>query len=136
GELHYSKQADSIQLLPGRNRVKINIKVSGPKIDMCRIFWNAGMDSVNIPMIEQESEEGKVSVIIDNLEEGSETFAIYTIDTRGNKSIAIDTLIRVFGKRYENDLINRKVVKAELTIGGGTHINWEKETDSTAIATE
>lgn len=135
GEVVYREKPDSLKVFPGHNRIKLSwLLTANRNIVKCRVYWNSGADSVEVP-VKSGSIKDTVSVIIDNMEEGSYVFDIYTYDKAGNSSIAVDTTGHVYGDAYISTLSNRLIENAML-IAGKPKIKWYNEADTTAIGVE
>jgi len=135
GEIRYSKRPDSIQVFPGYERIKLSwLLIADSNATKCRVYWNNGADSVEVPVTRSAAID-TISVVISNLAEGNYTFSIYTYDSGGNPSIRKDTTGHVYGDEYVNSLANRLVRDASL-VGGMPRINWYSEPDTTAVGTE
>lgn len=111
GDIIYPGKADTIQIFPGHDRIKLSwLLTSDPSIVLCRVYWNNKTDSVSIPVNRSKGID-TVSVIIDSLAEGYYNFEIYTYDKDGHASVPSDTIGQVFGKVYANSLRNRVIKK-------------------------
>lgn len=112
GDIIYPGKADSVQIFPGHNRVKLSwLLTSDPSIVRCRVYWNNGADSVEVPVNRGHGVD-TISVIIDSLKEGYYNFQIYTYDKDGNTSVATDTIGQVYGDVYASSLHTRVIKKA------------------------
>lgn len=69
--------------------------------------------------------------MLNGLEEGSYAFTIYTYDPKGNKSIPINTVGRVYGNKYLNSLLTR-ILKSAFYIGDSLVIEWGDPDGSSA----
>jgi hypothetical protein len=111
GDIIYPGRADTLQVFPGHNRIKLSwLLTSDPSIVLCRVYWNDKADSVNIP-VDKGPGIDTVSVIIDSLAEGYYNFEIYTYDKDGHVSVPADTIGQAFGEVYANSLRNRVIKK-------------------------
>lgn len=123
GDIIYPGNADSIQIFPGNNRIKLTwLLTSDPTIVMSRVYWNNKADSVNVPVTRGKGID-TISVIIDNLDEGFYNFEIYTYDGKGNSSVGADTIGQVFGKVYSESLHNR-IIKKLYWDSDTAYIQW------------
>lgn len=123
GEIIYTGRVDSIALFPGRNRIKISwLLISDPKVSMCRVYWNDGLDSVNVP-IQRTTGTDTISVIVDSLQEGSYNFFIYTYDQSGHSSVESDTVGQVYGSNYESSLHTR-AIRDTFWVNDTAFIKW------------
>ena len=123
GDIVYPGNADSIQIFPGKNRIKLTwLLTSDPTIVMSRVYWNNKADSVNVPVSRGQGVD-TISVIIDSLDEGFYNFEIYTYDNNGNSSVGADTIGQVFGKVYSESLHNR-IIKKLYWDSDTAYIQW------------
>ncbi|HTN36501.1 MAG TPA: DUF4998 domain-containing protein, partial [Arachidicoccus sp.] len=125
GEHIYTGKVDSITVSPGKNRLKITwLLVSDPKITHCKVFWNDGLDSLNIPVHKTEKTD-TINVIIDHLEEGLYSFYIYTYDDKGHSSVRAEVTGTVYGDNFANSIFNRSIDSAEYhTLTKDVYIKW------------
>src|SRR5690242_14583172 len=74
GDIIYPGKADTIQIFPGHNRIRLSwLLTSDPSIVLCRVYWNNKTDSVSVPVNRSKGID-TVSVIIDSLAEGYYNF--------------------------------------------------------------
>lgn len=134
GELRYSKKPDTIGVYPGHNRAKVWLAVSATNVSKAKIYWNNRLDSIEIPIV-RASKTDTVSTIIDNLEEGSYEFEYILYDDKGNSSLPIDTVGRIFGDSYISSIHSRIADKVAL-LNNNVKILWLNETGRDAIGSE
>ena len=109
GEITYVAKADSIKISPGRNRVEITwLLLSDPKVTSYKVYWNNHGDSIE-NRVEKTEMVDTVSVEIDNLAEGNQTFEIYTYDDSGHSSVKAEVSGKVYGDLYESSLLNATI---------------------------
>lgn len=114
GEVLYTGTLDSLKILPGKNRVKVEALIIGdPKISDIKIYWSNNKKSISIPVTRTQGVD-TVSYIIEDLEENIYNFEIRTFDKDGNSSIPKYTSSEVFGERYQESLFNRPIVSNVL----------------------
>ncbi len=114
GEISYTGKIDSLQMFPGKNRIKIRgLIISDPKVSEVRVYWNGGKDSLTKPL-ERTGGIDAVTVTIDNLNENIYNFEFRTFDDLGNSSIPVFETGSVYGERYQQSLSNRPVTLNEL----------------------
>lgn len=132
GEISYTGKIESLLVFSGQNRVQVNgLFISDPKITECRIFWNNREDSLVIPVTRTQGVDA-LSVIIPNLDENIYNFEVRTYDKLGNKSIAVNSIGKVYGERYQLSLINRPIVTSTL-ISPKLTINFTTMDTSTGV---
>lgn len=132
--ISYIGKADSVHVYSGRNRVKITwLRGTDPKATGAVIYWNNKADSIAFPLTAEDPND-TVSIIIDDLPEGSYTFNIYTLDNTGHTSIRVDVLGTSYDSLYESALLIRPV--DSVTAGGrDATIKW-LTADQTSIGSE
>ena len=86
---HYTTIPDSLEVLPGLNRVKVVSVVSDPEVVQLKVYWNNNSDSLIIP-INNATEPDTLRVLINNMPEGKYNFNVYTIDKNGVTSRKLD----------------------------------------------
>jgi hypothetical protein len=59
-----------------------------------------------------------------NITEGDHTFLFYSHDERGHRSVVFETLINVYGERYQATLINRSVKSTRKSGDNQLTITW------------
>jgi hypothetical protein len=80
-----------------------------PSIIKYKIFWNNYRDSMEVPAT-THSPEDTVFTVINNLDEYTYTFFVYSEDVKGRRSIPVEiSNARVFGNAYRNSLMNRAI---------------------------
>lgn len=131
GQTKYVGKADSVQVLPGRNRVYIRWQKSAdPSVTRARIFWNNRLDSMEVPL----TNFGDIVIIpIENIPEGNYTFEIITLDNEGNRSVMVETRGRSYGNSYERMLLNRTIVGTEFVDANTLRVLWSPATDTTLM---
>lgn len=123
GETKYPGRADSVQTMPGNERIKLAWWLSAdPSVTSVKIFWNNKRDSLEVP-VTYKGEPQKMSVIIENLTESKHNFIINTYDDAGNRSVMVEVQGEAFGPIYESSLMNRPVLDLRLVDYMG-YIEW------------
>jgi len=124
GSIVYTGKMDSAKIFSGRYRVKLSgLFTSDPNIVKYRVFTNSRQDSVEVA-VKRTSGVDTVSVIIPNLEEGTQSFEIRTYDTDGNSSVPVYVSANVYGDNYQSSLVNRGVADASMQSNGSALITW------------
>lgn len=125
--LVYPGMADSIITYPGNNRIQLSwLLMADPTITRAKVFWNNRQDSAAID-INRKAGTDTVHIIIDQLQETSYTFEVFTYDKEGNRSVPAPITGRVYGQKYQGALLNRALQSVEYS--GDTRlltINWGK----------
>ena len=123
GEIIYLGRVDSVTAYPGLYRIKLSwLLTTDPKITKCRVFWNFGADSVEVPVV-RTSETDTVSIIINDLAESVHTFDLRTYDDNGHSSIAVDAVGTVYGDNYTKSLTSRPL-KGITSDGDDFLLTW------------
>ena len=125
GVIIYTAKVDSLKAFPGRNRVALSwLLVSDPKIDKCRVYWNSGRDSLNVP-VQRTGGVDTIRVTLDNLLENIYTFEVYTYDNAGHSSVRESVIGTVYGANYVATLYNRPLRTAKyITASKSAQIAW------------
>jgi hypothetical protein len=117
GDIIYAPKPLNIETFAGKKRVKLKYYlVNAVNVKKCIIEWDNGEASKTIditPKIPLDS----IEVIVDNLEERSYIFKVYTVDNNGNRSIKEQVTGSAYDARYLAGLTNRPVIGIS---GGGT----------------
>lgn len=117
GDIIYAPKPLEIQTFAGKNRIGVKYYlVNAVNVTKCIVEWGdgAGTQSVDIsPNLPLDS----VEFMINNLEEKSYLFKIYTVDNNGNRSVKEQVTGSSYNTKYAAGLSNRAIVSIE---GGGT----------------
>lgn len=117
GDIIYAPKPLDIETFAGKNRVKLKYYlVNAVNVRKCIIEWDNGEASKTIditPKVPLDS----IEVMVDNLEERSYIFKVYTVDNNGNRSIKEQVTGSAYDARYIAGLTNRPVIGIS---GGGT----------------
>lgn len=134
GEITYVGRVDSIQVFSGRERVLIHFWITDPRVKKVWMYWNQKRDSVLVP-VPVHAPADVLEIMIGEgdtrIKEGDYTFLFYSHDDRGHRSVKFESLINVYGDRYQSTLNNRSVKKVtqvsdhelKLEWGGSSSIN-------------
>ncbi|MDR2036914.1 MAG: hypothetical protein LBQ60_03225 [Bacteroidales bacterium] len=136
GEIIYPGKADSIEVHPGKNRVELQwVLKSDPSITSAMIYWNNKEKSREVPILRTPGTADTIKVLLEDMEEQTYTFEVYTFDRDKNKSVASEVIGAVYGDKYRSTLLNRAIRKLDLTEEGDIEIIWESP-DNGTIAEE
>ncbi|MEN7547622.1 DUF4998 domain-containing protein [Rapidithrix thailandica] len=116
GEIIYSEKPDSTYSFPGKDRIKLGwLLVSASRVTQCAVYWNAGE---NMKMVEVPAGEDSVWVetLLEDMEEKSYIFEIYTLDKDGNRSVKVEEFGVVYGEKYQATLSNRDYLNAKYSL--------------------
>lgn len=118
----YTGKVDSVKFRSGDNRIVFQgLLIADPKIVKVKVYWNMRNDSLIMDI--------NRSVGIDTLDvslplsEGTYNFEVFTFDSDGNSSIAVNASGTSYGNDYKESLYNRVVKKAEK-IGSDVTVDW------------
>ena len=124
GPIIYTSKMDSVQVFSGRNRVELQgLFTSDPNIVKYKVFWNGGLDSLEMP-VTRSSGVDTARVIIDGLPEGQMSFEIRTYDKEGHSSVPVNETGSVYGDYYQSSLVNRGIELASMQDDGSALITW------------
>ena len=136
GEITYVGRIDSIKSFGGQDRALIQYWITDPRVKNLHLFWNQRRDSIVVPVPAHDPADSLEVIIGDGngvIAEGEHTIFIYSHDDRGHRSIVFESLISVYGDRYQASLINRPVSSTELNENSNLVINWEGSLSSDEI---
>ncbi len=136
GPVIYVGRPDSLQVHPGRYRLKLSWLIGAdPKVRRAKIYWNNRKDSVNVEINGTMSTDS-VNVMFDNMSEGSYVFEIYTFDDKGHSSVKTEIIGNVYGENYQKTLLIRPIYLASIVGGDTARIDWGAASYKEAIASE
>ena len=136
GEITYVGRIDSIKSFGGRDRVLIQYWITDPRVKNLHIFWNQKRDSIVVPVPAHDPVDSLEVIIGDGngvITEGDHTFFFYSHDDRGHRSIVFESLITVYGDRYQASLTNRPVSSTELNEDNNLVVTWEESISADEI---
>lgn len=109
-ELKYPGAITQTFTKPGNLRLGIGWSPSAdPSVTKYRVYWNNYADSVEVAA-STHSPSDTVFTIINNLQEYTYSFFVYSLDVKGNRSIPIEIQnARVYGNTYRQSLMNRPI---------------------------
>ena len=135
GEKVYPAPADNVMIYPGKNRIAFSWIINGdPNVKKARIFWNYSNDSLEVP-INSTGKGDTVKLMLNDMPEGSYAFTIFTYDQKGNKSIPVNKVGKVYGDTYISSLLTR-VIRSAFYIDDALVIAWGDPVDATSIGSE
>ncbi|MEL7588752.1 MAG: DUF4998 domain-containing protein [Prolixibacteraceae bacterium] len=136
GEIIYVGTADSVKILPGKNRLKLNFLISDPTATKVVILWNNRTDSLGMP-IQRVYQTDTITAELTGLNEGSYSFDIFTFDDESNSSVAVNAVGSVYGENYLNSLLDTPVKGAYVNETDNTRVDVTWGTaDETALGSE
>lgn len=133
GEYFYPGKADSLRAHPGDGRIQLSwLRAADPNVTTAVIYWNNRQDSAAMSL-GNEAGSDTVRVIIDNLEEKSYTFEVYTKDGEGNTSVRSEVLGEVYGDVYRESLLHRAIQEISFAREDGSLIITWTPAEETAV---
>ena len=121
GEYIYAEKVDTITFGSGNERIELNLHLSSEDIEVARIFWNNGLDSLDVDI---DFQQGVFSKLIDGLDERQYIFKIVTIDGFGNESLPYEATGNVYGSNYSNTISNRTISAMKANKNNEIVIDW------------
>ncbi|UFH34322.1 DUF4998 domain-containing protein [Flavobacterium acetivorans] len=126
GEIAYTNKVDSLSTVSGKNRVKIVGYISNAfNVDEIVVYWNKGKNSQRFPYVKSVSKVDKLELIVDNLEEKSYQFEVYSKNSTNDTSVKMVTYGNVYGDNYRSNLSAREINKTSFGIDNSATINFK-----------
>lgn len=133
GEQIYIGIADSLTIAPGNQRAKMKWKLDAdPKLKDCVVSWSA-TDSVVYPIDRVTNDPQWMEVEVKNLPEGSSVFTVYTRDIYGNKSLKREKSQMIYGKKYIDNQLPRKIASMDVFGPDQMKMNWNSMDNSVGV---
>jgi len=124
GDLIYPAKPDTILVYSGDYRVRLSsVLTSDPNIIRSHIYWDSRTDSMAVDVKRTQGAD-TISLIINNLLEGSHTFEVVNEDASGNRSVPLYAIGSVYGDKYRASLNNRPIASSYLDTGLQVHLNF------------
>lgn len=120
GEIVYAARIDSVAVVPGKERARLDIKILAQRIDKLTIYWENKEKSKELSIGNQT---GVFSTIIDDLPEGEYLFNIVSYDEYNNKSLAYEFQVVTYGELYRSSLLNRRIERIDV-VADDVVIRW------------
>ena len=128
GEIIYLVKPDSITAMPGKNRMLIEVGYfTATFISQIKVDWEDGRES-KIFGVDGSADTIFYDLLIEDLEEKSYQFEIYTIDNEGDRSVKVDEFTAVYGEKYQATLTSIMIDDVNLTSEEAT-ISWASAPD-------
>lgn len=126
GEVAYTNKVDSVSTITGKNRVKIEGYISNAfNVDEVIVYWNKGKDSQRFPYVKSANKVDKLELIVDNLEEKSYEFEVYSKNSTNDISIKTVAYATVYGENYRANLSAREINKTSFGLDNSATINFK-----------
>ena len=117
GDIIYAPKPLIIQSFAGKDRIALKYYLlNAVNVTKCIIEWDEGASS-QIVDITPNVPIDSIEVMINNLEEKSYIFKVYTVDKHGNRSVKEQATGSSYSINYQAALTNRSLTGIE---GGGT----------------
>ena len=126
GERIYIGKIDSLNIYPGKNRVKLEYWVTDPRIQTVVFKWMPFNDSL-VMRLERTASTDSFEVFLgenNSLNEGNYTLTTVAKDNKGNTSIAAQKTFRVYGEQYNSSLADRILRSVEYNEDTGLELDY------------
>lgn len=132
GEIVYPGKADSIQVHPGNYRVELQwLVMSDLSVNSAVVYWNYRQNSRKVN-ISRTTGIDTVKVVLNDMEEQTYTFEIYTFDREDNQSVKAEAIGVVYGDKYRSSLLDRAIRSFDYNEEEDClAINWENADEGT-----
>lgn len=100
GSVVYPGSPDSIQVLPGKNRIIFRLYQSDLSANRVVVYWNNMSDSAQFQIGKTEE-----YLVFPSMAEGIYSFDLYLYDKAGNRSVKSSIIGQVYGDNYEKGLL-------------------------------
>lgn len=121
GEITYAAMPDSVWIGAGKERVQFELYINTNRVKTARIYWNNYADSTDLDI---GNKAGVFYKIVENLPEQSYLFNVVNMDQYGNRSLPYEVSGRSLGQKYENAMINRRLVSISRNKDGNKVLEW------------
>lgn len=122
GGLVYPGKAYQAVAYTGRYRAQVEwLRGADPLVTKARIFWNNFADSAEI-----NTPQGidTFRYVVNNLQESAYTFYVRTYNAKGDISVPVELVTKVYGDKYQSGLLTRPVLSAGFDDADTLKINW------------
>ena len=132
GEITYTNKVDSLSTISGKNRVKIVGYISNAfNVDEIVVYWNKGKDSQRFPYAKTANKVDKLELIVDNLDEKSYEFEVYSKNTKNDTSVKNVAYGTVYGATFKSNLSAREINKTSFGTDNTAVLNFKVADDLT-----
>jgi len=133
GEIIYTSKVDSLETHGGNNRLKITgYLTNGFAVNEIIVYWNKGENSQTFPYTKTANNNTDfVELVVEDLEEQSYEFEVYSKDEEGNRSIKITTFGTVYGELFRSNLEARAINSFSLNADGDATLDFKPSSDLT-----
>ncbi|WP_158640625.1 DUF4998 domain-containing protein [Anseongella ginsenosidimutans] len=126
GEVKYPGTPDTIISYAGLNRIQLALVLPDPNITRVEVFWNNKSTKLEVPVQKTRVLEDTIKILIEELEEATFNFEVFTRDEDDNISVVTEVQGTAYGESYLSTLHNRALKNAATLYGadGTTTIEW------------
>ncbi|UOB18444.1 DUF4998 domain-containing protein [Abyssalbus ytuae] len=125
GETIYATKVDSIKTFPGNQRIQLSGYLSTAfDVEIITVYWDNKAHNRVFPYSKSENDIDSLDLIIEDLEEKSYEFEIYTSDSDGNNSIKVTAFGTVYGENYRSNLEARLINSFSLDSNNNALVNF------------
>lgn len=130
GEIYYPGKADSVAAHGGNKRIKLQVHLGNdPLVTRVKAFWNNNSDSAVVNVVKTTGKD-IVDLLINNLNQGTYSFDVYTYTAENAKSIVKKVTGMVYGDNYLKVLSNRTIKTIGYSLDGkNLVIDWNSALD-------
>ena len=109
----YPAKALNLTALQGEYRIVLNWETPyDPSITTAKVYWDNRANSQDVDLT--KFPDGKVTAVIDNLEERTYTFEVVNFDAKGNKSLSSEVISNPLGSGWISTHTERSVKAAYI----------------------
>ena len=129
GEVIYISKSDSAKIFPGYQRYEVMFWISDPRASAMQIISSQATDTVTVAIPEHNNKDSIV-VLVPAIET-SHNLKLITRDVKGNKSVADEYTVNVYGEKYKSAITNKFYKKAVYNATASTlTITWGSTTSA------
>lgn len=121
GEIVYGAKVDSVSANGGNERIELELFVVDQRIEIIRIYWNDYVDSLDVVVNNQVD---TFVTMLENMEEKGYVFHMVSFDKFGNPSLPFEAVGKVYGSRYQQSLVNRRLSQVNPISPEHLELEW------------
>lgn len=135
GEVIYISKSDSAKIFSGYNRYEVMFWISDPRATSMDIVSSQADDTTHVAIPEHNYKDSIVVIV--PAKETSHNLRLITRDDKGNKSVADEYTVNVYGEKYKSAITNKFYKKAVYNATAGTlTITWGSSTSAKEMGVE
>lgn len=120
-DIVYSNKVDSLVAYAGKSRVKIEGYIYNAfNVKEIIVEWNKGENEQIFPYTKSSEDNDFLEFFIENLEEKSYIFKVYSVDVNNNRSLKKEVFQDVFGDIYRSRLSARLLTSVSYNNSNGS----------------